>query len=351
MIEQAVVMAAGLGTRLRPYTDLAPKPLLPLLGVPMLQYAFDAARDAGVRRLAVNIHAHAGAARLGIEALEVPSGARVLLSDESRELLGSGGGVVTAARLLGPGPFFLLNADTLCDLDLRKLARAHLDLKRERGVELTLGVFPRGPAGALYREIVLDPLSGALEAGASEVGVVGGLGEPASGKPYFVGVAVIESEVTARLPPGQPFDFVEALLRPAIARGKVGYALAGGSWFDVGSPSLWRSAHLEVLDLLENQRLPAAWVKRISQGSVRVGPASWISRATLPTLDAWKVEGPSYLDWPCPEARRAALAAEKLRVRVGAGTVAYGSAQEDPCGLPLEGVLHYHGLITRFSAY
>lgn len=146
-----MVMAAGLGTRLKPFTDRLPKPLLPLLGVPMGQFALDATGRAGVRRVAVNIHAHPEVSRARWPQLERPGGFELMLSDESTQLLGSGGGVRTAASLLAsagsPGPHFLLNADTLCDVDLLALAQEHERLRRDRGVVLTLAVLGRPRPG------------------------------------------------------------------------------------------------------------------------------------------------------------------------------------------------------------
>src|SRR4051794_13663614 len=103
-----MLMAAGRGTRLRPFTDLAPKPLLPLLGVPMAQFAVDALAQAGVPRIVANIHHHAAATRAGFAALDL-AGTELVFSDESAELLGSAGGIQKASPLLGEGPFFLMN--------------------------------------------------------------------------------------------------------------------------------------------------------------------------------------------------------------------------------------------------
>src|SRR4051812_48037749 len=108
-----MLMAAGLGTRLRPFTDRYSKPMLPLLGSPMAAFAYDAVRAAGVEKVVANVHHLAAATEAGLFALREPGGPRIEISDESSLLLGSAGGLRQAAPKLG-GPFFLVNGDVLC---------------------------------------------------------------------------------------------------------------------------------------------------------------------------------------------------------------------------------------------
>jgi MurNAc alpha-1-phosphate uridylyltransferase len=101
-----MVMAAGLATRLRPITDNLPKALVPVLGVPMLDVVLNRLRDAGVRRVVINLH-HLGeqirAHLKGRTDLEI-------LYSEEPEILETGGGIVQALPLLGEDPFFTVNA-------------------------------------------------------------------------------------------------------------------------------------------------------------------------------------------------------------------------------------------------
>lgn len=106
----AMVLAAGLGTRMRPLTDAIPKALVPLAGKPLIDHVLDRLRDAGVERAVVNVHHFADqmeahlAARRDLE---------VLISDERTALLDSGGGIKHAAGKLGREPFLLANIDSL----------------------------------------------------------------------------------------------------------------------------------------------------------------------------------------------------------------------------------------------
>ena len=259
-----MVMAAGLGTRLRPFTDRRPKPLLPLMGVPMAQYALDAVAEVGVSRVVANIHAHAQLCREQMPALDL-HGAELRLSDETAELLGSGGGVRTALDHLGGEPFFLLNADTLSDINLSELAKTHQRLRTERGATLTLTIFRKAPAGGKYREILVDPATS----------MISSLGELQSEKPFFVGVAVIEPEAIRHLPAGKAFEFVPEILKPAVDAGKAGAFVSQGLWFDVGSPSLWHDAHLKLMQAWEDGLLPARWRARIEHQARRLSKGRW----------------------------------------------------------------------------
>lgn len=108
MIENAMVLAAGLGTRMRPITDTIPKPLVRIAGKPLIDYALDTLREAGCRRAVVNVHYLAGQM---IAHLAGYPGLDVLISDETDGLLNSGGGLAKGLKLLPQGPVFVMNAD------------------------------------------------------------------------------------------------------------------------------------------------------------------------------------------------------------------------------------------------
>jgi MurNAc alpha-1-phosphate uridylyltransferase len=105
----AMVLAAGLGTRMRPLTDTRPKPLVEVRGKALIDYGFDRLREAGVGTAVVNVHYLAE--QLEAWALR-QSSPRIVISDERDEILDTGGGVVRALPLLGDDPFFVLNSDS-----------------------------------------------------------------------------------------------------------------------------------------------------------------------------------------------------------------------------------------------
>jgi N-acetyl-alpha-D-muramate 1-phosphate uridylyltransferase len=107
-ITQAMVLAAGLGTRLRPITDTMPKPLVPVAGKPMIDYGLDALADAGVTRAVVNVHHFAEKMEAHLAAYPRLD---ILVSDERAQLMNSGGGLKKGLALLSPGVVFVMNAD------------------------------------------------------------------------------------------------------------------------------------------------------------------------------------------------------------------------------------------------
>jgi MurNAc alpha-1-phosphate uridylyltransferase len=109
-ITHAMVLAAGLGTRMRPLTDTLPKPLIKVAGKALIDYIFDYCRGAGVTDAVVNVHYLAEMIEDHVAKVASP---RITISDERAGLLDSGGGVKKALPLLGSGPFFILNADAI----------------------------------------------------------------------------------------------------------------------------------------------------------------------------------------------------------------------------------------------
>ncbi len=219
-----MLMAAGLGTRMHPFTTKCPKAFLPLMGVPLVQYALDHAAAAGITQIVMNVHQYCP--------LDFPG----ILSDESEALLGSSGGMRKAIELLDD-PFFIANADVLMPLPYEALKRAH-------GSNLvTLAVLPA--YGNYTRVDVAD-------------GCVQGLGQ---GGYFYTGCALIAKEVIARLPLG-PSDFVHDVLKPLIAQKRVGACILPQTYFfDCGTPQLWHASHAQ----FPLTQLPAITQQRFMQ--------------------------------------------------------------------------------------
>jgi MurNAc alpha-1-phosphate uridylyltransferase len=120
-----MVLAAGLGTRMRPVTDTRPKPLVEIGGKALVDFILDACAVAGVETAVVNVHYLADMMEAHLAGRERP---RVVVSDERDRLLDSGGGVLKALPVLGDEPFFILNADAVWidgpRSNLRRLAEA-----------------------------------------------------------------------------------------------------------------------------------------------------------------------------------------------------------------------------------
>lgn len=107
--DTAMVLAAGLGKRMRPITDSIPKPLVEVAGRTLIDWGLDSLAAAGVARAVINVHYLPDQIVAHVAARRSP---RILVSDERDRLLDSAGGIVKALPLLGRAPFYILNADT-----------------------------------------------------------------------------------------------------------------------------------------------------------------------------------------------------------------------------------------------
>lgn len=124
---KAMILAAGLGTRLKPFTDHHPKALAPVNGKPVLQRNVEYLQKHGIYEVIVNVHHFAGQV---MDAIEKNNGwgSYITISDESDEVLETGGGILKAAWFLKDSePFVVMNADILTDLDLGIMINKHLE--------------------------------------------------------------------------------------------------------------------------------------------------------------------------------------------------------------------------------
>lgn len=170
----AMILCAGLGTRLRPLTDWLAKPMVPIGDAPAVAHVASRLRAAGFERLVVNVHHRPGDLRSWAE------GAGASISEEV-ELLGTAGGVARAAPLLGEGDVLVWNGDILSELDPRALAAAHagsgaaatLAVVARAAGEGNVGLDEDGRIVRLRREAIADERAGADFIGVHVVG--GGL--------------------------------------------------------------------------------------------------------------------------------------------------------------------------------
>src|SRR5499433_2397515 len=107
---RAMVLAAGLGVRMRPVSDRIPKPLVAVGGKALIDHVLDRLAEAGVEMAVVNVHYLADQIERHLVGRQTP---RIVISDEREELLDTGGGVVKALPVLGEAPFFHLNSDAI----------------------------------------------------------------------------------------------------------------------------------------------------------------------------------------------------------------------------------------------
>lgn len=231
-----MVMAAGLGKRMRPLTATRPKPLVPVAGKPLLDHVLDRLRSAGIGRVVINVHYLADSleAHLKKNAKDL----EILISDERPRLMETGGGLVQAREMLGDEPVLVVNSDnfwvdgpidairllgTTWDADrmdalllLVPLARAHC----HRGQ----GDFHLAPDGRIIKR-----------RGAGRIA------------PFvYTGVQILSPRVIADWPEG-PFSTMLFWER-AIAAGRAFGVVHQGLWFDVGTPAAIPATEAMLLD-------------------------------------------------------------------------------------------------------
>jgi N-acetyl-alpha-D-muramate 1-phosphate uridylyltransferase len=218
--KSGMVLAAGLGLRLRPITERLPKPLVTLGGRALLDHAIDRLQSAGVERVVVNAHYRAEMIERHLAARRSPS---ITLSREET-LLETGGGVLKALPLLDDA-FYVVNADIFW-LDgktsaLLRLARA-FDPERHDALLLvqrtTSALGYDGPG-----DFIVDPLGGVRRRGEREVA------------PHlFAGVQLLSKRLFAGCAPGK-FS-LNPLYDRAIASGRLAALIHDGEWYHIGSP-------------------------------------------------------------------------------------------------------------------
>ncbi|HUK58371.1 MAG TPA: nucleotidyltransferase family protein [Stellaceae bacterium] len=217
----AMVLAAGLGVRMRPLTDERPKPLMPVAGRPLIDHVLDRLVAAGVRRAAVNLHYKA---EMIEQHLASRNDVEIKFSREDK-LLDTGGGVKKALPLLDE-VFFVVNSDVIW-LDgkmaaLLRLARAFDPDKRDAQLLMqrtTRAVGYEGPG-----DFMLDPAGFLRRRAEREIA------------PYlFAGIQILHRRLFDRAPDGA-FS-LNRLWDDAIARGRAKAIVHDGEWFHIGTPS------------------------------------------------------------------------------------------------------------------
>ncbi|MCR9180552.1 MAG: nucleotidyltransferase family protein [Erythrobacteraceae bacterium] len=223
--DTAMVLAAGLGKRMRPLTASQPKPMVRVAGRALIDHALDRLAEAGVARAVVNVHYLADALEAHVTACRT---LQVTVSDERAQLLETGGGMVKARAHL-PDPFFALNADNIW---LDGPNNAFADLSRRwnpEQMDALLLLVPHARAANFNGpgDFHMDPL--------------GKLTRRRDGRiaPFiYTGIQLVSQQLLRDAPEG-PFS-TNILWNRAIAEGRL-YGLSfGGLWFEVGTPQAIR---------------------------------------------------------------------------------------------------------------
>jgi MurNAc alpha-1-phosphate uridylyltransferase len=231
--KRAMVLAAGLGTRMRAFNGQLPKPLVQVGGKALIDYVLDRLADAGVERAVVNVHHLADQIEHHLAPRRRP---QVVISDERAQLLGTAGGVIKALPELGDAPFFHINSDTIwidgVKPNLGRLAAAFDPARMDALLLLAptassigyggRGDFSMGPDGALTRR-----------------------GERDVAAFVYAGAAILAPAFFAGIPAG-PSSMTPLFDRAAEAGRLCGLRLEG-VWMHVGTPDAVQAAEAAIL--------------------------------------------------------------------------------------------------------
>ena len=228
MISKAMVLAAGLGRRMRPLTDDRPKPLVPVMGKPLVDYALDRFGRAGVNEAIVNVHYFADMMEAHIAARQTAGTAPAcVISDERGELLETGGALVKAEAHLAGAPFFCTNTDAILVDGPAGEPCARLAKAWDEGVmDALLLICPKGAASGYegVGDFRLDA-DGRLER----------RGDAPEAPYVFTGLQILHPRLLNGAPSG-PFS-TNLLWNKALESGRL-YGLAhDGAWMHVGDPA------------------------------------------------------------------------------------------------------------------
>jgi NDP-sugar pyrophosphorylase family protein len=225
---KAMILAAGMGTRLKPITDNKPKALVELNGAPMLDIVLNRLIRAGFSEIIINVHHFAGLVIKHLEQLSFP-GTRIEISDESGQLLDTGGAIMKAKWFLdGKEAFLVHNTDVISTIDLPDMIKVH----QERNSLATLAVSERSSS----RYFLLDKrlLLRGWENVSTNERILTACAPKDLKKLAFSGIHVISPEIFRHITQTGRFSIIQTYLHLCSAFPVHGYMHQPGSWFDLG---------------------------------------------------------------------------------------------------------------------
>lgn len=221
--DTAMIMAAGLGKRMRPLTATKPKPLIEVAGKALLDHVLDHLQAAGVKKIVVNVHYLADAVEAHLASHD--HGLEVAISDERQQLLETGGGLIKAEPLIDADPFLAINSDNFWvdgPADTLKLLASHWDADRMDAL-LLLVPLARAQNHKGMGDFHMDRTGRLRRRDKSRVA------------PFvFTGIQMLSKRLLRDAPEGA-FS-TNILWNRAIEEGRCFGAVHQGLWFDVGTP-------------------------------------------------------------------------------------------------------------------
>jgi mannose-1-phosphate guanylyltransferase len=237
---KAMVLCAGLGTRLRPLTNRWPKPAMPLLGAPLFRAALSSLTQAGIAQVGLNTHHLPEVMEASARAEAARASCELLVVHEGGEIQGTGGGIRGLREFLRDDDFVVLNGDVLFVVELAPIVAAH----RASGAAATMVLLPM-PAGEQYNAVELDA--------SGQVRRIAGRGPGAARLTpwHFTGVHVMSPRVFDFMAPQGAEDINKDVYLRMLEAGLTiaGHRLVGEGvyWSDLGTPQRYAATHQHLL--------------------------------------------------------------------------------------------------------
>ena len=242
----AMILAAGFGTRLLPFTKKLPKPLFPILDKTLLDLAIETARDAGAEKIVINAHHLASMIEDHVSSHDY--GVEVVVLVE-KEILGTAGGIKNAEAHLGGEPFFVLNSDMLFKPDFEVLQKAH-----EKTDALSTLVLRKNPPKGNYGVLSLDKtgkITKFLDTKSPDYSP--------SEELMFTGFSMLSPDIFGKIAQGRPSDISTEIYAPMVKENGPLYGVVSkAEWVDVGTVTDYHKAVMSSIHPLELSPA-AAW--------------------------------------------------------------------------------------------
>ena len=234
----AMVLAAGLGARMRPLTNDRPKPLIEVGGKALIDHLLDRLEAQGIDRIVVNVHAFADQLQAHLERRR--GSAEILISDERRALLETGGGVKKARALLGEEPIWVANADYVWVEDGRPALQMVADAWDPARTDSCLIVIPKA------RTLGFDTPGDFFQHPDGRL-------EHRDGRPeaplHCFGIQILDPTLVYAVPE-ERFSLFRVWMA-AAERGRLMGVTPGGFWMQVGDPASLQAAEARLLEGVE----------------------------------------------------------------------------------------------------
>jgi NDP-sugar pyrophosphorylase family protein len=227
---KAMILAAGLGTRLKPLTDHLPKPLLPLEGRPLIEHTLLLLRRFGITEAVINLH-YQGDKIIQVLGDGSRLGMKIRYSEEP-DILGTGGGIKKAERFLSDGPFLVINSDILVEINLDQIIGFH-----QRNQAAATMVLREDPDVDRWGAVGVDSYHRIRQL----LGKPDWTGEALS-KKMFTGIHVMDPRVLNYIPGSGFFTIIDAYIEMLRKEERLFGHVHPGYWIDIGTPERYRKA-------------------------------------------------------------------------------------------------------------